>query len=122
MIYRYDCKCGHTFDVVKKVDARNSPEICIGCNQMARRKPLPDKVQVCAVAASDWNGEYHSTALNKKVRSRSEERRLAKERGLTEVGTEDPKKTAKEYKQARDKKANIDISEITNLGSVSSKG
>jgi hypothetical protein len=68
---------------------------------------------------ADWNtGEQYSPALGINVKNNLEAKKIAKSRGLTEIGTEDPVKADKAFAKARKKKAEIDISEITNLGEI----
>jgi hypothetical protein len=73
-------------------------------------------------AAGDWNSAHYSPALGKVVKSNAEARRLAKERGMVEVGNESLEKIHKKYDTERQVKAEKGWDDITrsltNLGEI----
>ena len=122
MIYEYKCKCGHEFEVIKKVAERNDTEHCLECHQQATRRHVPSKVLLQTSELADWNtDEHYNPGLGVKVKNNLHAKKIAKQKGLTEIGTEDPNKAAKKFEQERKKKAKFDISEITNIGEIKSK-
>lgn len=121
MIYEHVCECGHAFEVVKKIEARDTPEYCSVCgNAEVPRKKVPSSIQIAALSAAEWNSQTYNPALGGVFRD-SQAKKEAKRRGLTEIGNEPVDKIHKDFDNERKKKADYDISEITNLGAVNSK-
>jgi putative FmdB family regulatory protein len=92
VIYEYLCEvCGSHFDVVKPVSEYNTPEACRSCNYDATRVPFPRKIYLhgTAVQEKKWNPALGCAVTD------SEAKKIAKERGLIEVGNEDPSKHLK---------------------------
>mgnify|MGYP003630562464 CR=1 FL=1 len=104
MIYEYSCvPCDSTFDVVKTVDHMKDAEYCELCNAEAVRKFVPNRVHLSKTAVEF--AEYNP-GLGQVVDSRYHRSELCKEKGLTEVGNENPDSLEKDLKKARIKKAN----------------
>ena len=122
MIYEYECQCGYHFEVVKKVEARNEPEHCRHCHRNdVMRREVPSSFLLQKTELADWNtGEHYNPALGTKVKNNLHAKKIAKSKGMTEIGNEDPNKAEKEFKKARKRKASYDISDITNLGEIRS--
>jgi putative FmdB family regulatory protein len=92
--YPYEClQCKHEFEVIKQVRFLDEPEACPHCSGDAQR--FISKHQQF-YGAGDWNKLEFNHGLGQWVEGGSKARdRIAKERGLTEVGNEDPEKIAK---------------------------
>lgn len=121
MTYTYSCNsCQRTWSEHRRIVDRDSPISCeCGSADTFRQKVVP--VQICALAAADWNNPYFNHGLGCEVKSDKHAREIAKARGLTEVGNEDPVKIQKKYEADRAKSLDYDLSSIMNVGEVSSK-
>lgn len=122
LIYPYQCpSCGHGFEVIKSVRAIDEPEHCEKCQTQAERRIA--RTQSFS-GASDWDTAHYSPAFGRVVRSNKEARMLAKERGLIEVGNEDPHKIDKKFDTERQKKSEERWTEtvrsLTSLGEINS--
>lgn len=100
MIYPYECpRCKNKFDVIKSIRYINANEHCPNCEEIAERR-----IGVSAIhGADDWNSAEYNPAFGKYV-TKSEAKRLAKEKGLTEVGTEPVEKIHNHYETELDRK------------------
>lgn len=123
MIYEFICgNCEHEFEIIRKVCDRHNAEPCPSCLQPAYKRELPSSIRLQTSELADWNsGEHYNPALGVKVKNNLEAKKIAKAKGLTEVGNEDPGKLAAKFEAERKKKAEFDIKEITGLGEVKSK-
>ena len=86
MLYEYECiDCGVSLDVVRSVDDRDLPvEHPEGkCNGQMKRL-ITVKTHLLGVNEQ----EYYSQALGQWVHGKSHARRIAKDKGLIEVGNE----------------------------------
>lgn len=94
--YEYECtnsRCGKEFEVIKRVAEIDNPEVCLTCGDDAKR--FISKRQHF-YGASDWNKLEWNPGLGQWVDGGSKARaKIAKERGLTEVGNECPDKYGK---------------------------
>ncbi len=92
--YDYQCNgCSKTFDVVKRLAELDRPEPCPACQSEQTARYF---VRSYFYGASDWNKLEYNPGLGQWVKGGSKERaRICKERGLIEVGNEDPDKVAK---------------------------
>ena len=123
MIYPYRCTNEHCWEVIKSVRDIDNPEPCPECDTMGTRTISQSQ---SFSGADDWDTAHYSQALGKVVRNNGEERRQARAKGLTEVGTESPEKTHKHFKDQRDKKhkdgwdsVNMDLGEMKFHGQMS---
>lgn len=98
--YPYVCEqCGFDTDVIKDLSDIDRQETCPICNT----KMLRVIRKVTFYGASDWNTEHYSVPLGKMVKSNKEERRLARERGLIEIGNEPMDKMIKADQERNEK-------------------
>lgn len=89
--YAYKChSCHHTFDVVKSVRQIDDSESCEKCKAPDAIRYL---VPVNFNGASDWNNQGWNPGLGCVTKSNAHASKIAKERGLIEVGNEDCVKT-----------------------------
>jgi putative FmdB family regulatory protein len=87
--YPYKCtSCPHHFDVVKTVRQIDDPETCPKCQSDSKRY----LVAVNFNGASDWDKAEFNAGLGCVVKNAKHRERIAKERGLIEVGNEDVSK------------------------------
>lgn len=93
MLYPYVCPSDHRFEVVKSVREIDSEEKCPECGEVAKRTIA---VRQSFSNAGDWRGPEYCPALGQVVKSDAHRRKLARERGLEEVGNENVNKIAKE--------------------------
>lgn len=93
MIYPHVCPQGHSFEVIKSVRDIDNEEHCPECGEIGKRTI---SVRQSFSNAGDWRGPEYCPALGQVVKSDAHRRKLAKERGLEEVGTENINKVAKE--------------------------
>jgi len=104
MVYEYNCApCNNKFDVIKPVHKMKQAEFCSKCNKQAVRKFVPSRVHFAKTSVE--HAEYNP-GLGQIVKSRYHRSELCKEHSLTEVGNQNPDSLAKDYEQARIKKAN----------------
>lgn len=108
MIYPYVCTgCGKKFEVTKSVRYIEDKEFCPVCSGEGRRVVAGG---ICFYGASDWDSAQYDPALGRVIKSNAERRRIAKERGLEEVGTEPVENIHKHFeeknKQLRDENWN----------------
>lgn len=87
MIYPYLCKCGTEFDVTKTIHQIDLVEECPSCHSIAER----------IIASGSFYGEKdedasYDPALGCIVKNQIHRRKIAKDRGLIEVGNEDMNK------------------------------
>lgn len=120
MLYEFECDCGTAWVEVRKVAERHHPSTCKSCSASVTKREIPTRTGGFTGAA-DWDTAHHNQALGKSFRNYGEARKYAKSRGLTEVGNEDVDKVAKTMENDRKKRLDYDLSEITSLGSLSSK-
>lgn len=91
--YPYRCTtCNHTFDVAKSVRQIDEPENCTKCNAPNAQRYL---VPVNFNGAKDWDNTRYNPGLGCVTKSNAHAAKIAKERGLIEVGNEDLGKTIK---------------------------
>ncbi len=82
--YPYRCPaCSDKFEVTKAIKAIDDPETC-KCGAFAVRYIGRTNF----TGASDWNNQTFNPALGCYTKSTAEARKLAKSRGMVEVGTE----------------------------------
>lgn len=82
--YPYRCEHGHEFDVIKSVAEIDRPEVCHEGHPAERyiARTFIDST------AGDWNRVEYSPALGQWTKGWKEARKIAKARGMEEVGTE----------------------------------
>ena len=72
--------------------------------------------------ADDWDTAHFSHALGKVVKTNKEERKLARAKGLVEIGTESSEKIEKHFSSQRKKKYNDSWGELNmDHGNIRSK-
>ena len=101
--YPYKCDCGHEFDVYKKMADIDRIEKCEKCEA-----DLPKKNRMIVggmfYGAKVEDAEY-CPAMGQVVKNSKHRAKLAKERGLIEVGSEDPNKIHDSFEKERQKKS-----------------
>lgn len=112
MIYPYHCvACKHEFEVIKSVRQIDDEESCELCGQISVRTIAKSQA---FYGANDWDTAHFSTVLGMKVRSNKEAQKIARERGLVEVGTENIEKIHKKFDTEREKKIETRYDDILN--------
>lgn len=112
MIYPYHCvACKHEFEVIKSVRQIDDEESCELCGQISVRTIAKSQA---FYGANDWDTAHFSTVLGMKVRSNKEAQKIARERGLVEVGTENVEKIHKKFDTEREKKIETRYDDILN--------
>ena len=100
--YPYECNgCSHNFEIVKQVADIDINEKCPKCSEYSRRTISK---YAGFYGASDWDSDKIDPAFGVRVKSHAHRKRLAKERGWTEVGNEDMGKWADIADRDREKK------------------
>ena len=88
--YEYACKCGNRWDVIKRMAAYDDPENCPKCSSLGDRQVVGCNID--RTAASGWANQQFHPGLGCYTRSDQHARKIAKSRGLEEVGNEPPEK------------------------------
>lgn len=100
--YPYLCQnCNHRWDVVKSVRQIDDREMCPTCQSLDNRRYL---TPVNFNGASDWDRAEFNPGLGCIIKNQKHRERVAKERGLVEVGNEDVSKfvTSQERQLAKE--------------------
>jgi putative FmdB family regulatory protein len=93
--YVFFCEpCGYRHDVDRPVSAHSDPCPCPSCGDGMRRLYTPPQI----ITPGEQKAYFHP-ALGQVVKGDLEAKKLAKERGWNEIGTEDPKKHAAKPKR-----------------------
>jgi putative FmdB family regulatory protein len=93
MIYVYKCDgCDQKFDIVKPVSDFDRQELCPTSGVTMTRQFAPSKIHLGKTAVED---AYFHPAFGQVVKGDSHAQKLAKERGMIEVGNEKPEKHLK---------------------------
>lgn len=79
----------------------DKPEHCTACLGLGIRQLTRTHV----MGASDWNTQGWNPALGCYTKSTSEARRIAKSKGMVEIGNENPDKIHDHYDKMRKKKS-----------------
>lgn len=110
MIYPYQCQtCSHKFDVIKPHALLDERETCDQCgSQDTKRYLVPSRLN--DIAAED---AYWSHALGQVVKDTRQARRLAKERGMIEIGNESLESIKKHTDDEREKRLERSYDEVT---------
>lgn len=85
-LYPYECDQGHRWEVAKPLAQIDAEERCQLCGEVGGRKIA--LVRIDREAAGGWNQQSWTPALGQWTKSTKEARRIAKSRGMEEVGTE----------------------------------
>ena len=110
MIYPYLCQsCNSKFDVTKSVKDIDTTEHCPKCSAIASRQIAGGQ---SLQGLSDWNSAHFNHALGQWVSSNKEASRIARSKGMIEVGTEDVEKIHKKYDNEREEKIRTRYDEI----------
>lgn len=92
MIYEYLCKpCGKLCEIIKRVADLNRQENCEECGTIMERQ-VSGGQHLLNTAVQE---RYYSHALGQVVKGPQDERRIAKAKGMIEVGNERPRKHLK---------------------------
>lgn len=103
MIYPYKClTCNHHWEVIKPVKDIDIAEICEVCQRIGKRYISVTHFY----GASDWDKAQYCHALGTVVKSDKHRAKLARSRGLEEIGNEDPVKI--QAQRERDLEQKID--------------
>lgn len=102
MIYPYRCDaCGHTWEVIKRVAEIDNAESCPTCSCLG--------VRFIASRQTFYNEKvedaYYCPALGTIVKNKAHRNKIAKDRGLIEIGNDDPPSNAHKYDALREKNA-----------------
>lgn len=90
-IYDYSHEsCGLRWEVAKPMRESDTPEACPKCGEVGVK--LPSLCAIDKTAAGGWNEQQMHPALGCYTRSTQHARKIAKSRGMEEVGTEPPEK------------------------------
>ncbi len=102
--YAYKCpSCTSLFDVIKPMAELDRLEECPACCGFANSgSRLIQAANIDRTAAAGWNGQTFHPALGCYTRSDQHARKIAKARGLEEVGTESPDKIHKHFEAQRE--------------------
>jgi hypothetical protein len=98
-IYPYECDQGHSWEVAKPLSAIDAEERCSLCGEVGGRQIA--LVAIDKTAASSWQPTWNP-GLGQVVKSAGHAKRLAKEKGLIEVGTEKPETIHKHFDKQRE--------------------
>jgi putative FmdB family regulatory protein len=106
VIYPYRCpSCSKEFEVVKSVRDIDVVEYCPQCADIGVRYIS----RTSFFGASDWDKQEYNVGLGCVTKNSKHRDKIAKERGLVEIGNEDCEKTM----ASQDKKLNDRIEEAT---------
>ncbi len=99
--YPHICSsCGRDWDVYCSVATRDDEHLCPCCYGRGHRQitiPNIDKS-----AAADWNTPHFNPALGQVVQSNKHAQKIAKAKGLIEVGNEKPENIHKHFEKQRE--------------------
>lgn len=98
--YPHNCSCGNSFDVVKTIAERDSPELCPKCNSVATRERVVRTI--VHSSAGDWNRVEFNPGLGCWTKSNKHAAEIAKSKGLEPVGTEKPETIHKHFEKQRE--------------------
>lgn len=96
MIYEYSC-CNEIFEVIKPLREIDRVESCPICGDAARRIIS----QNTFYGADDWDNAQYCPGLGQVVKSDKHRRKIARSRGLEEVGNEDMAKISAQWAEDR---------------------
>lgn len=120
MIYPHDCpKCQKEFEIIKSVKDFDRDEFCPDCGSLgiktiARRQSF--------IGAADWDTRHYNPALGMVVRSNKEAQKIARERGLVEIGNENVDKIHRTFDTEREKKISTRYDDIIDTSIKVSNG
>ena len=101
-VYPYQCDdCNTEFEVAKRVSQIDELEHCPQCDGEITQRLIAK--QQSFSGADQWDCMAYDHAFGQVVKNNAHRRRLAKERGLEEVGTEPPEKIHKHYESQLEK-------------------
>jgi putative FmdB family regulatory protein len=108
-VYDYACECGIEFDLIKKMSDHTKTALC-SCGKSAER--VFNKGTFFFIGESDWNNQTYNHGLGCKTRSDAHARQIAKERGLVEVGNENPTAIGDTMEKDQEKKRSDSYDDI----------
>lgn len=89
--YEYKCsQCCETFDIIKSVKELNDPECCPQCSGFKVERMI---CRTHFYGASDWDKAEYNPGLGVVTKNAKHRDKLARERGMIEVGNESLEKT-----------------------------
>ena len=110
MIYPYKCNsCDHEFEVIKSVRCIDEFEACPLCRDGATRYIAQRQ---SFSGEKDWDSAHYNHAFGQVVKSKSHANKLAKERGMIEIGDEPVEKIHKKFDTEREQKLESRYDEI----------
>lgn len=121
MIYEFECSCGEDWTESRMLATRHEPSVCKSCGASVLKREIPSRTGGF-VGAGDWDTCTYNRALGQVVRNNLHAKKIAKSRGLTEIGNESIDSIHKKFDMDRDRKREsaYDITQITNLGEIKS--
>lgn len=96
--YEYACPVGHHFDVIKRMADIDCPESCPQCELKAERQVT--RPNLVGLGACTESAHFHP-ALGQVVKDSQHAAKIAKGKGMIEVGTEPPEKIHKHFEKQR---------------------
>jgi len=102
--YPYRCRCGHDWDVYKRVAQIDDPETCSECGSLGERY-ISSQIQLHGTKVEEY--EYNP-AFGKFLRGKKSRDELAKRHGMIEVGNEPAENIEKLAEQNRKERASWD--------------
>lgn len=110
VIYPYECgACKHIFEVIKSVRDIDLEESCPQCGVISIRTIARSQA---FYGANDWDTRHYNPALGMVVRSNKEAEKIAREKGMVEVGTESLEKIHKKFDSEREKRISTRYDDI----------
>lgn len=103
MIYPYRCPCGNEFEVIKHSKIIDRVEVCPNCGHNCTKENRYIS-RTSFYGASDWDSAEYNPGLGCVTRNKLHRDRIAKDRGLIEIGNEDIVKHDIELEKERDRK------------------
>jgi putative FmdB family regulatory protein len=99
--YPHSCpSCGNAWDVVCRVDSRDDDAPCPQCETKGVR--LLTVPNIDKSAAGDWNTPHFNPALGQVVNSNKQAQKIAKAKGMIEVGNEKVENIHKHFEKQRE--------------------
>jgi len=120
MIYPHECSgCQKEFEIIKSVKDFERDEFCpdcgaVGIKTIAKRQSF--------FGATDWDTRHYNPALGMVVRSNKEAQKIARERGMVEIGNENVEKIHRTFDIDREKKISTRYDDIIDTSIKVSNG
>lgn len=99
--YEYQCiTCKHDFDIIKSISMLDDPEACPKCSSKETERHIS---RTHFYGASDWDKAQYNPGLGVVTKNAKHAARIAKDRGLIEVGNEPLAKVMQDNEKRRDR-------------------